>query len=75
MAKKGFEQALAINPRFALALNDFGAFWLGNEDAETAMVYFKKALEYDPKNTQYMRNVAYNLMFTDLYGAAIEKCE
>ena len=75
LAKKGFEQALAINPRFALALNDFGAFWLGNEDAETAMVYFKKALEYDPKNTQYMRNVAYNLMFTDSYGAAIEKCE
>lgn len=75
LAKKGFEQALAINPRFALALNDFGAFWLGNEDAETAMVYFEKALEYDPKNTQYMRNVAYNLMFTDSYGAAIEKCE
>lgn len=75
LAQKGFEQAIAINPRFALALNDYGAFLLENEKVDMAMTYFNKALECDPKNVFYMRNVAYNLMFTDTYGAAIDKCE
>lgn len=75
LAQKGFEQAIAINPRFALAYNDFGKFYADNEQIEQAAYYFNKALEFDPMNTLYMGNVALTLTFTDSYDAAIEKCK
>lgn len=75
LAKKAYEQAIAINPIFALALNDYGSFYLDDEDVDSAMPYFKRALECDPKNELYMSNVAYFMCFTDSYNAAIEKCK
>ena len=75
LAKKAYEQAIAINPNFALALNDYGAFYLDDEDVDSAMPYFQKALECDPKNELYMSNVAYFTCFTESYNAAIEKCK
>ena len=75
LAKKGFEQAIAINPKFAAALNEYGFFYVRSEDYNTAIDYFNRALECDEKNQQYMRDVAYCLMFTDSYDAAIEKCK
>ena len=75
MALKAYEQSVAINPRFALALNDIGVFYGKNENAEKAQYYFEKALENDPTNVLYMGNVAFGLCFTENYNAAIEKCK
>ncbi len=75
LARKGYEQSIAINPRFAFALRNYGRFILGDNDAETAMMYFNRALENDPENAVFMAYVAYYLMFTESYAAAIDKCE
>ncbi len=75
LAIKGFEQAIAINPRFAMAYNDLGKFYVDNNQFEQAADCFNKALEFEPMNTMYMGNVVLSLAITDSYGAAIEKCQ
>ena len=75
LALKSYQQSIAINPRFALALNDIGAFFHKTKDGEKARFYFEKALENDPDNILYKGNVAYILCFTESYEAAIEKCK
>ena len=75
LAEKAYKQSIAINPTFALALNDLGDFYIRAKDVEKAEVYFNKALECDRENTAYMGNVAYIMCFTHSYNEAIEKCE
>lgn len=75
MAKKAYEQAIAINPNFALALNDFGVFYSKEQQNDMASYYYNRALECEPKNTLYMGNVARVLMTTDSFEAAIQRCK
>lgn len=75
LAIKGFEQAIAINSRFALAYNDLGVFYGDNEQFEQAIYYLNKALEFEPTNTDYMADVVLVLGETDGTESAIEKCK
>lgn len=50
LAIKGFEQAIAINPRFAYAYYSLGEFYADNDQFEQAENYFNKALELEPTN-------------------------
>lgn len=75
LALKGYEQAIAINPRFAMAYNDLGKFYIDNDQTEQAAACFNKALELDPTNIYIMGNVVLSLTTTESYGAAIEKCQ
>ena len=75
LAEKAYKQSIAINPVFAMGLNDIANFYLKAKDLDKAAFYFNKALECDPENTSYMGNVAYIMCFTHSYNEAIEKCE
>lgn len=74
LAQKGFEQAIAINPVFAVAYNDLGILYLENNEYEKAKFYFEKAVDNSPKETLFMGNLILAMSHTDSYDAAIEKC-
>lgn len=75
LARKAFEQAIAINPCFSLALNDYGVFLFADKEYDLARTYYNRALENEPTNSLFMSNVAGILAFTDSFAAAIDKCK
>lgn len=75
LAIKGFEQAIAINPRFAYAYYSLGEFYADNDQFEQAENYFNKALELEPTNIDYMADLVLVLSITDCFETAIEKCK
>lgn len=75
LAIKGFEQAIAINPRFAYAYYSLGVFYADNDQFEQAEHYFNKALELEPTNIDYMSDLVVVLSINDCFETAIEKCK
>lgn len=75
LAIKGYEQSIAINPKFALAYYQFGIFYDNNEQYKQAVYYLNKALEFDPMNIPYMCMFVLELENSDGVEAAIEKCK
>src|SRR5205085_5096190 len=56
-AKKHFEKALELSPKYAAALNNLGIVAIrGNENAK-AFDYFKEAVRADDSNVQALINV------------------
>lgn len=75
LAIKGFEQTVAINPKFVLGYQGLAEIYGDKEDFETAIQYLDKALEIEPLNADIMY---YKVMaVVDLHGveAAIQLCK
>jgi tetratricopeptide (TPR) repeat protein len=52
-----YKNAIAINPRNDKALNMIGIIMNEQKIEDSALYYFKKAFEADPKNVQYAKNI------------------
>lgn len=57
-AERGFQQALAVKPDYAVALNNMGAVYESRERLAAALHYYRKAVEADPKYLLARRNLA-----------------
>jgi tetratricopeptide (TPR) repeat protein len=49
-ARKDYEEALKLNPKYSEALNNLGAVYHGQRDYKAAEHYYKRAIKYDPKS-------------------------
>jgi tetratricopeptide (TPR) repeat protein len=56
-AGKYYQQALAINPRFAEALNNMGAVHYSEHNFAQAERTYREALKYQPQNAIMLRNL------------------
>lgn len=57
-AKASYEQALAIDPKYAPALNSLGRVAADNHDANAERDYYKRALDADPNYVPALTNMA-----------------
>ena len=57
-AEASLKKALAVHPKFALALERFGMTFYRKNQLDSAIVYFDKALKADTSSTEAMNNKA-----------------
>ena len=58
LAEKGFKEVLESHPRFAPALASLGGFHMEADRLKEAIRYYRKAVEIDPDNLLYRRELS-----------------
>lgn len=66
---EAFERMLAVNPRNALAHNNLAIIWIRRGDFDKALYHYEQAVEAEPENTTYKKNLA------DYYYAHLGKTD
>ncbi len=72
-SEAAFQQMLAQNPRNALAHNNLAIIWMQRGDFEAACHHFEQAVQCEPENSTYKKNLA-DLYYTH-FGKTDEAIE
>jgi tetratricopeptide (TPR) repeat protein len=74
-AKVKFQEAIRLNPKFAIAYNSLGATLLKQRDYEEAIKKFQEAIKIDPKFVPPHINLAAAFVKKEKYELAKTKCQ
>jgi serine/threonine-protein kinase len=58
-ARKGFEEALRLNPRCGFAYDYYGWYWIARGRADEAIAALEKAVDLEPRSVLYNADLAF----------------
>lgn len=71
-ARRYYQQALAINPKFPEALNNLGAIYYGDRNFAQAERIYRQALDYKPDHATILANLGAAYFADNKYGLGME---
>lgn len=72
-AKKQYERAIKLNPRYAEAINNLGTVYYGRKSYRRAINEYKKALRIDPDSASFVSNLGTAYFARKKYKDAVEQ--
>lgn len=71
-ARRNYEKAVKLNPKYSEAINNLGTFWYARKNFKRAIALYRKALEVAPKSASIYSNLGTAYFARKRYKEAIE---